>query len=206
MKAAPTPFGLGVVVTYCTAPRCGVSITAGGAAAQLIYVSPTQINFVLPQAATIGDTSAFTVNNNGVITNVTAKVTSVSPGVFAFGNQGLGLAAATCQAVTANTPPVVTFGLPPCAVSDNTTRRFINLYGTGIRNAATGTISLIYGPDSNPTSVTPYSYSAQSTYPGLDQINIELPSTFPKGTTTIKIRYTSGTTTIDSNPVDITVQ
>lgn len=184
----------------------GVSVTVTGAAAQLIYVSPGQINFVLPQGAATGDAIEYSINNNGIVTKGTAKISDAGPGVFTYGSQGSGSAAATCQAVSSDNPPVVTYGLPPCAVSDDTNQRFLNIYLTGVRNAASGTITLVYGPSGSQTTVTPQYVGPQGTYPGLDQINILLPKDFPKGTTTVKVRYTSGTTTIDSNPVDITTQ
>lgn len=184
----------------------GVSITVTGAAAEIIYVSPGQINFVLPQGSATGDTVKFTVNNNGVVREVTAKIADVSPGIFTINSNGAGAASATCQYVSTTTPPVVTYGFPPCSVGSDTSQNFINLYGTGIRNATAGSVSIIYGPSDSLTTVTPQYAGVQGTYPGLDQINLPLPSTFPKGTTTIKVRVSNGTTTFDSNPIDISVQ
>jgi uncharacterized protein (TIGR03437 family) len=188
----------------------GVSVTVSNAAAELIYVSPGQINFVLPQGAQTGDTVEFSINNNGVVTKGKAKVADAGPGIFTVNGNGAGGAAATCQSVTTATPPVATFSLPPCAVSNAENRRFINLYGTGVRNAAAGTLTFVYKVGTEDRTLTPQYAGAQSlvqnTFPGLDQINIELPAEFPKGTTKVRLRFTVGTTTVDSNEVEIMTQ
>jgi uncharacterized protein (TIGR03437 family) len=188
----------------------GVSVTVSNAAAELIYVSPGQINFVLPQGAQTGDAVEFSINNNGVVTKGKAKIADAGPGIFTINGNGAGGAAATCQSVTTATPPVATFSLPPCAVSNAENRRFINLYGTGVRNAAAGTLTFVYKVGTEDRTLTPQYAGAQSlvqnTFPGLDQINIELPAEFPKGTTKVRLRLTVGTATVDSNEVEIMTQ
>jgi uncharacterized protein (TIGR03437 family) len=212
-----TAFGSNLASVTATTQRAdfdfllgGVSVTVSNAAAHLIYVSPGQINFVLPQGAQTGDAVEFSINNNGVVTKGKAKIADAGPGIFSVNGNGVGAAAATCQSVTTATPPVATFSLPPCAVGTAEVRQFLNFYGTGFRNAAAGTLSVIVGTGDTARTFTPQFAGAQTNVynvlPGLDQLNLELPADFPKGTNKAKIRFTSGTTTVDSNEVEITVQ
>jgi uncharacterized protein (TIGR03437 family) len=61
----------------------------------------------------------------------------------------------------------------PIDVSDPTVRVFLSLYGTGIRGR-TGLAGVSVTASGNPLEVL-YA-GAQPDYPGLDQINISLPS------------------------------
>ena len=77
----------------------GVRVTIGGLAAGLLFVSPGQVNFVIPEGIAEGDAVPFSINNNGVRSSGTVKIVPAAPGVFAVSSDGTGTAAAICGAV-----------------------------------------------------------------------------------------------------------
>jgi uncharacterized protein (TIGR03437 family) len=119
-----------------------LSVTdAAGAtrAAPLVYVSPVQINFVIPDGTAPG---LATLSVSGQ--TFTAAVRSVAPTLFSMNGGGSGVAAATAIAVqTAN--PLLQSSVPvfqyagssyasvPIRLSGDTAV-YVSFYGTGIRN------------------------------------------------------------------------
>ena len=152
----PLPYELG-----------GVRITVAGIAAQLIFVSGGQINFVMPTPITIGDTVAYSINNNGLQATGTIKVVDVSPGVFAITGDGKGKGATQCGRVSDDG---LTFEItnPPCSVGNEISPDILTIYGTGWRNGAG--ITVVFGD----LTLTPTYSGAQPNLAGLDQINVPL--------------------------------
>jgi uncharacterized protein (TIGR03437 family) len=109
-------------------------------------------------------------------------VGQVAPALYTLSGDGTGLAAATALSVSPGTPvvvsPVTVFNcasLPcqpvPIDVSGSNSV-FLTLYGTGIRGVSStaNVLATINGIS------LPVAYAgAQPTFPGLDQINIQLP-------------------------------
>jgi len=163
----------------------GVTLTVTDAAgtsrsAPLIYVSPGQINFEVPDA-TVAGSATFTVSNGSATQVVTGAVQSVMPTLFAMNGAGSGVAAATAIAVPVATPqsqiPVPVF---QCADSGCVsvpinlgvdTQVYVTFYGTGIRNRSSlANVAVTI----NGVSV-PVLYAGPSpNYAGLDQVNVGL--------------------------------
>ncbi|HLK69679.1 MAG TPA: hypothetical protein VKU19_39895 [Bryobacteraceae bacterium] len=163
----------------------GVTVTVTDAAgvtrpAPLNYVSPTQINLVVPDGVSAG-TAAFTVNNGSATQTINATVQAVAPTLFSMNGAGTGVAAATAISVQAANPqlqsPVAVFtctGSTCTSVPINLgvdTPVYVTLYGTGIRGRSSlANVQVTV----NGTSV-PVSYAgATPGYAGLDQVNIGL--------------------------------
>src|SRR5260370_597571 len=163
----------------------GISLTitdATGAQLQapLIYVSPSQINFIVP-AGTATGAATFTVMNGGTNTSVTGNVQTVAPTLFSMNGNGSGVAAATAFRTQAGNPgissPVTVFTCTGSTCSSVPidvgldTPVYLTLYGTGIR--ARGSLSnvkvTIHG-----ISVPVLYAGAQPTFTGLDQVNVAL--------------------------------
>jgi uncharacterized protein (TIGR03437 family) len=71
----------------------GVSVTVNNRLAPLSYVSPTQINILMP-IATSENFATFQVTNNGVVSNAVALYNRyAAPGIFTGSPSGIGLAA-----------------------------------------------------------------------------------------------------------------
>jgi len=154
----------------------------------LIYVSPSQVNFVVPQGTASG---AATVMFGGA--SGTVQVAPVAPGLFALG--GTSVAAATAERYSlqgVDQGPVSVFDCstgtckPAPIATDPQANVFLTLYGTGIRG------------ETNLTNVTctvgginvPVQYAgAQGQYPGFDQVNIQLPGQL-RGAGTVNVVLT----------------
>jgi len=165
-SALPLPVELG-----------GVRVTVAGIAAELIFVSPTQINFVLPNTIGVGDTVPYRINNNGLQASGTIKLVAVAPGVFSATGDGKGKAVAQCGRVSDDG---LTFEVstPPCATSNTNNENLLILYGTGWRNGAGITVKV------GDLVLTPSYSGPQPNYPGLDQINVSIPSELANKTDT----------------------
>jgi len=163
----------------------GVTLTVTDAAgtprpAPLVYVSPSQINFEVPDG-TVAGPATFAVTNGSATQTVTGTAQPVAPTLFSMNGTGSGVAAATAVAVQAANPqlqspvPVFQCTNSGCvAVPINLgvdTPIYVSFYGTGIRNRsslANVTVTI------NGTSV-PVTYAGPSpNYAGLDQVNAAL--------------------------------
>ena len=113
------------------------------AAQALLYVSPGQINFLVPDGVAAG-TATFTVAGGAAAQSFTATVQAVEPGLFSMNGTGSGVAAALAVAVQAGNPqvqsPVPVFqcgnngcvSVPIALGVDQPV--YVSFYGTGIRN------------------------------------------------------------------------
>jgi uncharacterized protein (TIGR03437 family) len=178
--------------------------------AGLIYVSPTQINFLVPPETAKGY-AIINVDNGKtplVLGARSTPVRAVAPSFFTADQTGQGPPAATAVAVQSNGTrtniPVFqcsTSGhctLTPIDLNANGTV-FLTVYGTGFANAvfANGTVFANGGADCSPATVT---YSGpQKQFPGLDQLDLQLPKTLPSGAVNITCQFR----TASGDPNDI---
>ena len=170
----PLPTTLGGITLSVT------DATGTQRSAPLIYVSPAQINFVVPDG-TVPGASTFSITNGGTTQSATATVRSVAPALFSMNGTGSGVAAATAIAVQAGNPqlqsPVTVFqctGSSCVSVPINVgvdRPVYVSFYGTGIRNRsslANVTVTI------NGAGV-PVLYAGPTPgFTGLDQVNVGL--------------------------------
>lgn len=183
----------------------GVHVTVKGLAAQIQFVSPGQINFIVPQGVGDGDAVDFTINNNGLLSSGKAKIVTAAPGLFTLTSDGAGTAAAQCGAIIdleveegEEPKQEFVFSNPPCSVGTEARANFLILYGTGWRNVG-GSSTVTLGED----VLTPVFSGAQGFFIGLDQINLTLPlSAMGKGELDVKVT-SSG---VESKVVKVTIQ
>ena len=152
--------------------------------APLFYVSPTQINFQLPVGLASGRGIVTVRLYNQIVASGMILIANTSPGLFSVNQTGEGLAAATVQKVTANggvtfdpiaqyDPSAQKFIPLPINVQADADQVYLNLYGTGIRGRSeiANVKATIDGID------VPVLYTgAQGSFPGVDQVNLLLPS------------------------------
>lgn len=163
----------------------GVSVvvkdSAGvSASAPLLYVSPGQINFLMPSGLATG-VATFTITNGSGALTALGAVGQVAPTLFSMNANGSGPAAATAIRVNAGNPtlqsPVTMFdcsSLPCKAVPIDVgidTPVYLTLYGTGIRNRSSLENVLV---TINGMSVPVLYAGPQPNFAGLDQINVPL--------------------------------
>jgi uncharacterized protein (TIGR03437 family) len=159
-----------------------VTDSAGTArAAPLMYVSPSQLNFVVPSGSATG-LATFTIANGNASLTTTGMIQSVAPTLFSMNGDGRGVAAANALVVSAANPqlqsPVSVFQCvasgcvpTPIQLSANTTVYLI-LYGTGIRNRSSlANVTATIGG----TNVPVLYAGVQPSFDGLDQVNLTLP-------------------------------
>lgn len=157
--------------------------TAGNVAnAPLLYVSPSQINLLMPSGLATGVATFSIQKSTGEALQAFGGVGQVAPGIFTMNGTGTGPAAATALRFSAGTP-ASSFPLPlyDCSRLPCTTLPvdvgvdqpvFLTLYATGIRhrNSIDDVLVTING-----ISVPALYADAQPTFSGLDQINVPLP-------------------------------
>jgi uncharacterized protein (TIGR03437 family) len=153
-------------------------------AAQLYgsFASKGQVNLVIPSDTAAGMATLSLTGQGGATLSAMIEITPTAPGIFTATSNGQGVYAGQVVHVhsdgsqtvdssaiydpTQNTyvPNPVDMGLP----DDQT---FLILYGTGIRHRLNDEgVTATVGAQS-----VPVQSAAQSTYPGLDQLNLQLP-------------------------------
>ena len=171
----PPPQSLGDVTLTVTDSAGTVRV------APLMYVSAAQINFVVPSGTASGP-ATFTVANGNTSLTTTGMVQSVAPALFSMSGDGRGVAAAYAIAVSAGNSqlqsPVSVFQCTPSVCNATPIQLstsgavYLILSGTGIRNRS----SLANVTANIGGSNVPVLYAGpQSSFDGLDQVNIELP-------------------------------
>jgi len=146
--------------------------------AAVYYVSPGQVNFVIPEGTAAG-TATVTLHSQWFEgAPVTAAVAQVAPALFSADGSGKGAAAATAVMVVLaggrQTPlPVFTCNGSSCSTVPLPlgvdAPVYLSLYGTGIRHGAAVACTI------GGMSVPVLSAGAQAQYAGLDQVNVALP-------------------------------
>lgn len=169
----------------------GVSVKVAGIAARVAFVSPTQVNFIVPTGISPADQVAVANNNNGTISTGRVKVTDIAPGLLTVSGSGSGNATAQCgMTLPDNT---VVLSPPPCSVGTSAAPKFLVLYGTGWRNASSVKVT-IGGIELTTTFVGP-----QPGVFGVDQINATLvPELAGRADAEIIVTAMSGTITATS--------
>ena len=151
--------------------------------APLFYVSPSQVNFLVPAGVTAGPATIAVYRGDVQVLVGDAQIEAVAPALFSAAANGQGVAAAyavniaedgatTAQAVFSCAPDAGPCTYEPINAGLGV-RSVLTLFGTGIRHA----------PDSTSVSVTIGGEEARVLYAGpqfqfagLDQVNVEVPS------------------------------
>jgi uncharacterized protein (TIGR03437 family) len=168
----------------------GTTVTVNGVPAPLLYVSPTQINFIAPPNLDTGTATIIVNNGNSSYAIGTSQVIAVTPAIFTADATGRGDAAALATLDGLNYVP------QPFDVSVNGRPNILVLFGTGLRNAtatnpnddngvAEATRVTIDGLDAKVLYA-----GAQGQYVGLDQINVEFPASLTGGGRRVEVVVT----------------
>ena len=169
--------------------------------APLLYVSPAQINFLVPANVGIGPAVIAVAPSGAPPVTVSVQLRPTAPALFTMNQR---LAAATAVRVRNGVQtPVAVFecGQAGCAAAPLELSAdapvFLTLYATGLRRLQSVSVT-VRG------SAVPVLYAGpQPTYPGLDQVNLELPVSL-RGAGVVEIVLT-----VDgqpANPVAVSVR
>jgi len=192
----------------------GVSLSVRDAAgtvraASLLYVSPAQINFIVPLDIQLG-LATFTINGGATAVSTFGTVLPAAPTLFSASANGTGVAAATAIRTQAGAKglqapvPVFQCDASGCvAVPIDLgidTPIYLSLFGTGIRNRtslANVTVTI------NGVSVPVLYAGPQPEFAGLDQVNAGLTLNLRGSGESNVVLTVDGQT---SNPVTIDVK
>ncbi|HLK47722.1 MAG TPA: hypothetical protein VKT49_06290 [Bryobacteraceae bacterium] len=176
---APTlaPDGIATVAGLTLQSTDGLTVTMKDSAgvawpATVFFASTSQVNFLVPGGTAPGIASITIQSPGSLDTVISAEVRTVAPGLFTADASGGGVAAATtgsgpifsCSAAGCSAVPLDVGGASPV---------YVSLYATGIRHrsSVSNVMCTVDG-----LSVPVLFAGAQATFPGLDQVNIQLPA------------------------------
>jgi uncharacterized protein (TIGR03437 family) len=139
--------------------------------APLFYISPGQVNFLVPPGVAPGQARVAIFNGPVLRSTARIQVDPVAPALFTRDASGTGLAAATAVRVAAD-GAVTLLDVAALDFGDSGDTVYLTLYGTGIRNrAALSAVSATVGGVSARVDYA----GAQGQFVGLDQVNLALP-------------------------------
>ncbi len=151
-------------------------------AAPLFFVSPGQINFLIPPGTANGATMITVTSGNGAVSMGNVNITAVAPGLFTANASGQGVAAATALRVKADgtqtfepvsrfDPALNLFVPVPIDLGPESDQVFLILFGTGwrFRSALPAISCSIGGVNTEVLYAGP-----QGDLVGLDQLNVRL--------------------------------
>lgn len=204
--AAATPSPAGLPTTLANTTVTIIDSTGAALPAPLLYVSPTQINYLVPAKTALGNATIQVAAPNGV-TSAQVPITAVRPGIFMANNSGL--AAAGGVLVSGNFQNAFNVAYTdakgqiqplPVNIGSGTDRAYLTLYGTGFRNRGSlSSVNVSIGG-----IYTPALYAGeQGEFAGLDQLNIQIPPNTPRSGKAVIVVTVDG---ITANPVYVQIQ
>lgn len=152
----------------------GVTVMVNNLSAPLLYVSPTQINYVVPTNVDPGVATVKVMSGSTEIANGTVTIETVSPSIFTILSSGKGVPAAQVTADGVSFQPVGNSDGTPRVLSVGTAAKpnFLVLYGTGLRRRSSMTnVRVMIGGVQAEVSFL----GAHSRLVGVDQLNVKLP-------------------------------
>jgi uncharacterized protein (TIGR03437 family) len=176
--------------------------------APLFFVSPGQVNCEIPVGTAAGAATMSIENQNEITQNATIQIGSVSPGLFALNASGLiaALVLPVDSGVQGALQPDYQLGagnsvVPlPINLGSAADQIYLEMYGTGIRNANVSSVTVTVGGLSVPVLFA----GAAPGFAGEDQVNIgPLPRTLA-GQGNVNIVLTADGQA--ANTVNVTIQ
>ena len=163
----------------------GTQVLVNGAPARLFYVSPGQINFLMPET-NVGAVNVVVTGSGGQRTEGSA-LTGPNPAIFTATANGSGVAAAQVTADGQSYQRVYDANrvAVPISVGNQGRPNYLVLYGTGIRNQAG--IEVKIGGQACAVTFA----GAHPSLPGVDQLNVRLPESL-RGVGNVGVVLTAG--------------
>lgn len=188
-------FGQGLATTTEAAAKLPLPTLLGGTTvtvtdsvgdarpAQLFYVSPVQVNYLIPPESKTGDATVRVVSGDGTVSNGTLTLATVAPGLISANSSGAGVAAAQMLRIRSDGSQEndvafqydnvqAQFVPKPIDPGPETDQVILLMYGTGFqfRSSMDNVKVRIGGVDAEVLYAGP-----QNQYAGLDQLNVRLP-------------------------------
>jgi len=190
-------FGVNLATTTLPAPGLPLPTTLGGTTvtvrdragnerlSPLFYVSPTQVNYLIPLDTATGTATVTVTSGNTIVGAGFAQIASVAPGIFTADASGGGLPAAAAVRVRGDGAqiyePVIRFDAgqnkyvaAPIDFGPSEDQIVLVLFATGLRYRSSGAaVSATIGD----VSAQVLYAGAQGDFSGLDQVNLLMPRT-----------------------------
>ncbi len=149
----------------------GTTVRVNGQLASLFFVSPNQVNYLIPANTPAGAQPVVVTSGNGAVSTGTVNVTNVAPAIFTANASGTGFPAAVLLRLKNNGVQMFESVGPPIEFLPNDSRLFLILYLCGVKRAAANSVQI----NISGTQITPDYVGEAPGLTGLDQINLELP-------------------------------
>lgn len=176
-QAQPLPIELGGVSVRLTDSR-GQEF-----AAPLFFVSPLQINYLIPEQLALGTVQVRVISQQNVVSRGEIQVVQAAPALFTTTANGRGVPVGMTTFNGALFEELTNEDGSPRPISAGSPWQpsYLVLFGTGLRHAANLRIRI------GGIEVEPLYAGAQGAYAGLDQINVMMPANLPGGTADVVI-------------------
>ncbi len=166
----------------------GTTVRVNGQLAPLFFVSPGQVNYVIPSGLAAGAATVVVNVGDGSVSQGAVQIAAAAPGVFTANANGIGVLAAVAIRVAANGAQTIEAvaqagagqQVPrPLDLGPEGERVFLSLFLTGVRgvpdpngdnNVRENVRIVIGGIEAQPDYA-----GRQGTLAGLDQVNVEIP-------------------------------
>ncbi|MCI0338038.1 MAG: hypothetical protein L0226_10700, partial [Acidobacteria bacterium] len=145
--------------------------------ASLFYVSPGQINYLVPAETALGAATATVFRDNISVGSGQMQITPVAPGLFSANADGAGVAAANATRVVGESQtlePIIQPGIFPFVplaidLGPDDHQVFLSFFGTGFRaRSELGAVRVTIGGTDVPVAYA----GPQGDFFGLDQLNV----------------------------------
>lgn len=165
------------------------TVTVGGEPASLFFVSSAQVNYMIPLTLSPGDAEVVVTstlgNGDRIISRGMITVAATSPSIFTADASGSGAPAAITGRIAPDSQfvfdaappfkadPVNPTAIVPAPIDVGSAERpaYLVLFGTGMRNAAPGSVKVLIGGLNAPVTY----HGPAPGFTGLDQVNLEIP-------------------------------
>jgi uncharacterized protein (TIGR03437 family) len=164
--------------------------------AALKFVSPGQINAVVPADVPLGQVTVIVRSATADVQSGTATIANVAPGLFSGNGMGTGAAAAAVQTSRADGSTILQQAFScdghgnctplPINLGTDADQNTLILFGVGIRGGGPAVKVRIASQDLTPTYAGP-----QPQYGGVDQVNVPLPGSL-RGTGDVPVMMVIG--------------
>ena len=160
-------------------------VDVNGKPAQILYVSPNQVNFIVPATLDPGEGEVIITNSDGFPSKSAITITSAAPGIFSVAGDGRG------EGLTLNADSLLPGPFDP---TQNSLRLIV--FCTGLHNSKNLSARIAGIP------VTVESVVNSDSLPGLDEVHLLVPSNL-RGAGISDLFLSADD--YDSNPVTITL-
>ncbi len=153
----------------------GTEVTVNGETVELVYISPTQINFLLPTNTGAGIGTVEVKANGSIVGKGSVTLSNVAPALFTVTADGKGIPAGYSTFDGKTTSLLFNSNGTARSIDPGTSQRpnYLVLFGTGFRKRSS--LSAVQVSIGGILCQVDYAGS-QPQYNGLDQLNIMIPS------------------------------